>query len=333
MGLTYEFHADATLPGLERLWRDATDWGEAALDGLRPWFEAAPFGKPSVVVASDEQTGATVGQFRFMPSQVSVNGRVFSAVRPFGTIVKPEAHEAADIRSPLDSPIARMYLAGVNEFQARGVSLVYTVPDQRWLGLFKRWVKTLAMFRLDYGTFPLWSLSLPLQSALPSDAGYSAAPLVAWDERVDRLWQKFSRLHGCTSLRDAATLQWKLSNANYTTTAIERDGELVGLVASRRKGDRQWLICDMLVTDDGDALRATLSAVTHVAHEKSLSVGVGEEAIHKVAVLATPLMEPTLKDLGFARDDYDFPIAIHILDESIKAEDVAPSRWYVSAND
>ncbi len=330
MGLSYEFYADATLPGLEKLWREATDWGENTLADLRGWFDSAPFGKPSIVVATDDRTGEMVGQFRFMPLQISVGGqRVINAVRPFATIVTKEAHEAIEIKSPLDSPAAAMYLLAVNEFQKRGVSLIYMVPDPRWIRFFK-------MFPfLQSGSFPLWSLPLPLAKPFPSsdNGGYTNCPLDVWDERVDRLWEKSSRLHGCATVRDGATLRWKLANSRFTVTAIERDKELVGLVASRRKGDRQWLVCDVLAADGGEAMRATLSAASNVAHEKSLAAGEGEEAIQKVAVLATPLMETVVRDLGFARDAYDFPLIVHILNEKIAAEDVAPARWYVSAND
>lgn len=332
MGLTYEFHEDAMLPGLERLWREATDWGENTLDDLRPWFESAPFGKPSIVVANDERTGEMVGQFRFMPSRVSVNGKVVSAVRPFATIVTPAAHEAADIRSATDNPVAAMYLLAAREFAARGVGLIYIVPDQRWLGLFKRWASTLKFFRLDYGTFPLWSLPLPLQTPLPLGENFRAAPLAAWDERIDALWEKAARLHGCMMVRDAATLRWKLMQANYTTTAVWRDSELVGLVAARRKGDRQWLVCDMLAADANDSLRATLAAAVNAGHAEA-SHNQGEEVIRKVAVLVTTLIEPVARGLGFARDDYDFPLAVQVLDGSIATEDVALARWYVSAND
>jgi hypothetical protein len=326
MGLTYEFHGDATLPGLERLWREETDWGETTLDGLRQWFDAAPFGKPRIVVATDTATGEIVGQFRFMPSRVSVNGEALRAVRPFGTIITQKMRDAVESNNPLEQPAVAMYTRAVEELQAAGEQLIYMVPDPRWVRLFK-------MFPfLQAGSFPLWSLPLPLSKPLPLVKGYTSAPLAAWDERVDRLWEKSARLHGCTVIRDAPTLRWKLAQANYTTTAVERGGELVGLVASRRKGDRQWLVCDLLAADAGDSLRATLAAVTNVAHEKSLD-GAGDETIHKVAALATPLMEATLRDLGYARDAYDFPIVVHILDDSLKAEDLHPSRWYVSAND
>ncbi len=336
MALKVEFHEVADLPGLERLWREETDWGEET-QALRRWFMEAPFGKPSVVTAEDERTGKMVGQFRFMPSRVSFGGREVSAVRPFGTIVTKEAHEAAEGRGTLDNPIAVMYLRAVEEFRARGAGLLYIVPDERWVGLFKRWASALRMFQIEYASFPLWSLPLPLSPStaapLPLGEGFTASPLRDWDDgRVDGLWAASRHLHGCMLVRDAKLLRWKLANAEHAVTAVERGGELAGLVASRAKGDRQWLVCDLLAADAGDSLRATLAAAANVAHAESLA-RTGAQEIRKVAVLATPLMEPAVQSLGFARDDYDFPLVVHLLDESLSIEDFHPSRWYVSAND
>ena len=106
----------------------------------------------------------------------------------------------------------------------------------------------------------------------------------------------------------------------------------MGLVASREKGDRQWLICDLLAADDGPALRATLAAAANVAHEESVARS-GANELRKVAVLATSVMEPVVRSLGFMRDEYDFPLVVHVLDKSLPADDVRPERWYVSAND
>lgn len=326
MTIEYEFYEDAAQPGLERLWVEATDWGKDTIEVLRPWFDAAPFGKPHIVTAANTESGEIIGQFRFMPSQVIVNGEQVRAVRPFGTIVTPAMREAVISSNPFDQPVVAMYSYARERLKAMEVQLIYMVPDPRWMRLFK-------MFSdWQSGSFPLWSLPVPLSEPINLCKGYVAAPLEVWDERIDRLWEKSSRLHGCTTARDRATLRWKLSNADYTMTAVEKDGELVGLVASRQKGDRQWLVCDMLCADAGDALRATLTAVANVAHEKSLT-GAGQEAIHKVAVLTTPVIEPMVRDLGFVRDAYDFLIAVQVLDQNIAEKDVNPSRWYVSAND
>jgi hypothetical protein len=327
MGFKLEFHEVADLPGLERLWREATDWGEQTLQSLHRWFMEGPFGKPRIVIASDEWTGEIVGQFRFMPSRVVVDGREVRAHRPFGTIITKAMREAVESNNPFDQPAVAMYARAVTELQARGEQLIYMVPDPRWVRLFK-------MFPfLQTGSFPLWSLLTPFERPLALGEGFTAGPLDSWDDgRVDGLWGRSRRLHGCQVARDAATLRWKLANANYTVTAVGHRGELVGIVASRAKGDRQWLVCDLLAADAGDSLRATLAAVANVAHAESLARG-GEREIRKVSLLTTPVMEPVARGLGFVRDEYDFPLVVHVLDDSLRAEDVNPARWYVSAND
>jgi len=326
MNISYQFYHEATLPDLQRLWAESTDWGEHTLRNLHEWFMAAPCGKPRILVAVDEDTDEIVGQFRFMPSIVSVNGREVRAVRPFGTIVSKKMRDA--IRSPNQSeqPAIAMYLRGVKELQAMGERLIYMVPDPRWVRMFE-----LTPF-FQCGSFPLWSLPLPLPAPMPLGEGYTASRLVSWDERVDRLWEKCAQLHGCLVVRNARTLSWKIANAKYEVTTVERDGELVGLAASRAKGDRQWLICDMLFADTGDDLRATLAAAANVAHEQALEAN-ADKPIIKVSVLVTPNMETVAASLNFKRDAYDFPIVVHTLDSSISLGDVAPSQWYVSAND
>lgn len=326
MAFQYRFYHDTNLPDLERLWAEKTDWGMDTLQSLQDWFMEAPFGKPRIVVATDTETGEIVGQFRFMPSRVSVNGRELRAVRPFGTIIGKQMSDAARTGNVLDQPAVAMYSCAARELQALGEQFIYMVPDPRWVRLFKM------LPMLKHGSFPLWSLPVPLSSPLPLGEGCTAGALSGWDERVDRLWEAASHLHGCSVVRDSRTLPWKLGHAKYTTTAVERGGELIGLVASRPKGDRQWLVCDMLMLDDKDALRATLAAVANVAHENSVAAP-AEKPINKVAVLVTPVMEKAAQELGFARDDYDFPMVVHVLDPSISPEEVAPERWYISAND
>jgi hypothetical protein len=327
MAIELEFHEVADLPGLEQLWREETDWGEETLRSLHRWFMAAPFGKPRIVVARDDRSGAIVGQFRFMPSRVSIDGREVRAHRPFGTIITREMREGMKSVNPLKQPAVAMYLRAVQELQARGETLIYMVPDPRWMRMLK-------MFGfLQTGSFPLWSRPLPLAAPLPLGGGFEAAELTTWEQdAVDRLWEASRGLHGCMAFRDGATLRWKLANARYTVTAVRRDGELAGLVAARAKGDRQWLVCDLLAADAGPALRATLAAATNAAHEESLA-RTGDREIRKVAILATSVLEPAVRGLGFERDDYDFPIVAHVLDGSLRPEEVAPSRWYVSAND
>ena len=84
---------------------------------------------------------------------------------------------------------------------------------------------------------------------------------------------------------------------------------------------------------DGDeSLRSTLAAACNLAHARSVGAST-EQPIHKVAVLVTPPLRQAVEQLGFARDAYDFPLVVHALDPAIDKKDIAPERWYVSAND
>jgi hypothetical protein len=320
--LTYRLYQEEDLPTLVRFWEEETKWGKIAPEKWRQQFIDTPYGEASIVLATNGDTGQLLGQFIFIPCLVGLNGRDVQAFRPFAPIMTKAA------RGFLSGahPIIEMYWYGVKALQARGGSLIYMVPDPRWLRLFRMFPFLLC------GSFPLWSLPLPLTAPLPLGDGYTMKPLKAWDEQVDDLWHKASRLHGCQVVRNSCTLRWKIGRGDYTVTAVEREGDMVGLVASQQKGDRQWLVCDLLAADAGDSLCNTLIAVTNVAHSEAI-IPDREKPIIKVAVLATPRMEPAVSRLGFVRDAYDFPMVVHILDPSILKEDVAPAQWYVSAND
>ena len=324
MRLTYRMFEDDDFPGLQRLWEDATAWGGLTAEVWRRYSVDAPMGGLACAVAQEPATGKIVGQFAFIPSLVSVDGTVVRAFRPAAPIVGKEARWAG--LNPLRHPIAMMYATAMRALRERGDGLIYMLPDPRWLRFFR-------MFpRLVCGSFPLWKMPLPLARPLPLPAGYTAAPLSALDARVDRLWEAASRVHGCSVVRSAEALGWKTGDATYDVTAIEHAGELVAVVTSRQKGDRQWLVCDVLFADAGDPLRAALAAACNLADRRARAAP-PEKPIIKAAALVTPAMEPAARALGMERDRYDFPLVIDVLAPSLSREQVAPARWYVSAND
>lgn len=320
--LTYRLYQEEDLPTVLRLWEEETKWGKRTPEKWRQQFIETPYGETSIVLATNADTGQIIGQFIFFPCLVCVNGRNVQAFRPFAPIVSKAARGLLSD----DHPSGGMYGYGVKVVQARGGVMLYMVPDPNWL----RTLRTGPT--VQCASFPLWSLPMPLTEPLPLDDGYTMRPLEVWDRRVDDLWKAASCLYGCQLVRNSQTLQWKIGTSDYTLTVVERQGEMVGLVASRHKGDRQWLVCDLLVADAEDSLRNTLIAATNVAHCEAL-IPDREKPIIKVAVLATPIMEPVVCRLGFVRDAYDFPLVVHILDPSISMDEVTPTRWYISAND
>ncbi len=325
MGLAYRLVREEDFPDVRRLWKEEAGWGSFAEEMWRRYVVDAPFGGVSGTVATDTETGRIVGQFAFVPSLVSVDGREVRAFRPGAPVIARGLRFRSP--NPFSHPVVAMYKFAVKALRERGDGLIYMVPDRRWARLFK-------MFPfLQTGSFPLWRLALPTAAPLPLGEGFTVSPLGDWDARVDRLWAAWRKLHGCMVVRDSRTMPWKLGDAQHELVAVERGGELVGLTASRRrKGEEQWLVCDLMAADSGEALRATLAATANLAHAKALESVGAEKPIRKMTVLVTPLMEPAVRGLGFARDDYDFPLVVHLLDESLKAS-VHPSRWFVSAND
>jgi len=324
--LDYRLVQEEDLPGVQRLWKEEAGWGTLADEMWRRYVVEAPMGGISGTVATDAEAGHIVGQFLFFPSLISVDGRELRAFRPGAPILAKSFRFRSP--NPFSHPIVAMYRYAVKALRARGDGLIYMVPDPRWMRLFK-------MFPfLQTGSFPLWRMPLPLAASMALSEGFTAAPLTAWDERVDCLWETARKLHGCMVVRDSRTLPWKLGEAQHEVIAVERDGELVGLSASRqRKNEEQWLVCELLAADNGDALRATITSVVNVAHARALESLSSAKPIRKVTLLVTPLMEPVVRSLGFVRDQYDFPLVVHVLDESLRTEDVNPTRWYVTAND
>lgn len=326
MGIKLRLFREDDLPALQRLWQEETDWGTIA-EALwrRLVIDAPEWSRISGTVATDD-SGAIVGQFAFVPALISIDGREVRAFRPGAPIVSRSLRFRS--ANPFRHPAVRMYNYAVKALRARGDGLIYMVPDPRWRRLFK-------MFPfLRCGSFPLWQLPLPLDRPLPSGDGFTASRLSSLDdERIDRLWERAKNLYGCQVVRDARTLAWKLGEPGYQVVGVEKGGELVGLAAGRPKGDRQWLLCDVVTADAGDAMRETLVAAANVANEHVVANPDAPKPIRKIGVLATPLMEPALRALGFQRDAYDFPLIVHVLDPALTKHDIDPARWYVSAND
>lgn len=325
MSFDYRLCTEKDLPELRKLWEANTEWGTITDEMWQRYILDSPLGEMFMVLACDSETGEIVGEFAFTLTLLNVKGREIRAYRPGAPIV---AKSARMFRSPnpLHHPVVAMYMEGVRILKERGDGLIYMVPDPRWNRFFKIFPA------LQCGKFPLWSLRLPLSQPFEIDPHYEVATGCDWDENVDCLWEQWSKFHGCAVVRNARILKWRVGYGDFLLTSIRRQGELVGLVAHRAKGDRQWLICDVLAADAGPALRNTLAAAANIAHRHAVEAP-PEKPIRKVAILTTPVLTPVVQALGFERDAYDFPMVVHLLDPSVAREDVDPSRWYATAND
>jgi hypothetical protein len=310
---------------LAPLWARSTDWGELTPERLNHFAVNAPGGSASVVTAAAE-SGDLVGATFFVPLRVMVRGREVRAHRPTAFLLDPSVRLGMVSADPTRHPIMAMYFFAVDQFRARGDSMLVTIPNPRWARILK------AIPGMRTAIFPLMSLSVPLTEPFPENGDFSFRPLENFDSRIDLLGAAVAAQYNCTILRDARSIEWKAKRGVVDVTAVEKNGALVGVVVSRKKGDRQWLICEILAAGAEDVLMMSVIAATQAGHLRAITE-TSSKSIEKVAILATPRMMPVLDRLGFVRDAWDFPLAVHPLDSSLSGEDIAPGGWYVTGDD
>ncbi len=304
---------------LVQLWTDFAEWDRI---DEKTWEHR--FGRASIALAIDEATEKIVGQAIFLPTPVSLKGRDVSAYRPFATFLTKEARSFQGL-NPLTHPMFKMYQMAIKMLRENGVGLIQMLPDPLWA----RMLRLAPDFQI--AKFPLWSLKLPLVETFSLPDSYSIIEIQPNDPRLDVLWEKSAKLYNSSAIRNSEALTWKTSHHNHCFRGIEVGGELVGFVASRFKSrDRQWLICDIIAADI-EAFRATITMACNQAFEFKQQNP--NESLDKIAILATELILPIVKDLGFYKDSYNFIFVIHRLDSSLKMEDIEPSGWYIGAND
>ena len=326
MALSYRLYRDDDFPRLERLWREDAEWGDISAVEYRRFFRQPG---PLIAIAEDPVTGAIVGQAFMVPHVCRVKGRDIPAYRlsiPF--LAKGIRCKSIDVTN---LPVVRLFGLLWRTLKERGVGITYSVEGLRWQLLRRiRPPSQPGMTPTAHASFPIWTLPLPLPQLFVLDPIYKVASLKHWDDRVARLWDIVSRRYPCQLVRDSRTLTERADLPDFAVLGLERNEELVGLVCSRPVG-RQWLICDVLATDE-DATRATLMAVANLAHAKAREPELPHPIV-KTSILAIPALQPALASLGFQSAKYQIDLGVRVLDPSIELEDVDPARWYLSQDD
>lgn len=328
MKTTYRAYTSDDIDQLVDFWNENAGWDVISRNDWERRFYHTPFGPTSIILALEQESQEIVGQFMFIPTTVAVDGQQIKAFRPFAPVLKKSLRTISGMLPSMEY-IRKMYNFATKHFVNEGVSLIYIMPDPRWARLFY------LIPGATVGNFPLWTLKQwsAIASQLPE--GYSAEDISPDDSRLDELWNQSVHLHGCSIVRNSTFLPWKLSHHNYQLTGITHNHQLIGFSASLYKHtDKQWLICDVVARNGDEALRITLQAsCARAALFRSAMSPEEQGDLQKVAILATPLIERVVAEIGFEKDNYKFPLVVHALDGGIPKKDLAPERWYVSAND
>ena len=325
MNTAYRMYTPDDIDALVQFWKENSGWDQIDRKEWERRFYYTPYGNASVALAEDIDNGSIIGQFLFIPTIISIDGKEVKGFRPFAPVVKESVRTELGFMTLVEI-VLKMYNYAIDEFKKEGVGIIHMLPDPRWSKAFE----FIPEAQVSY--FPLWSLDLPLQQKFSMPDAYSVSPIKPNDERINSLWEKNSKLYGCIFPRNTVTLPWKTSHGNYQLSGVFNNEELVGVsVSIFKSNDKQWLICDMITADAEDAMEATLKAACNEAQD-FITANRGA-VIQKIAILATPLIQKKIETLGFKNDNYRFPIVIQALDPSLSKEQVAPQRWYASAND
>jgi hypothetical protein len=317
------FYTPEDNSALLELWNENAEWGVIDREQWEKVFYRTPYGPSSIVLLQNKATGEILAQFVFIPLKVMVNGKEIDAFKPCAPIMKISVRKELGLL-----PFFKMYQFGTKYFASKGTCLFYMMPDPRW-------VRGLQFVPgVQVASFPLWLF--PLSKVLPVQLppGYALENLAASDPRIDDLWEKASRLHNCSIVRNAQSFSWKISHRNYQFTSVTHENRIVGFsVFIYKKEIKGIAICDVLAQSE-EAFKQILqcTAANALAYRNALPE---TEQAHceKVTILATPFIEKIVGELGFEKYNYKFNLAVQVKGKVLSKKEVNPERWYVSAND
>lgn len=324
MELTYRNFCEADIDTLVHFWNGNADWDVITRETWEHRFLKSPYGAPVIILALNENSIA--GQFPFLPVGVCVDEKEVLSYRPFAIIINKNIRGALKLLAMFQI-VFKMFNHAIDLLKDSSVPLIHMLPDPRETRFFK------AFSKFQIGYFPLWSLPLPLQRTFDLPACYETIFIHPLDERINTLWNENRKLNCCCVVRNAKTLEWKTSSDNYKLLGLLKNRTLAGLcVFIPKPDDKQWLICDILANDTYENLSVLIKATCQYAQYDPATTK-PEKPLQKIAILATPALQTVLEPLGFQKDNYLFPVVVQLLDDSLTKAQVAPERWYVSAND
>lgn len=327
MKMSCRLYTPADTEKLIELWNENAEWGTITREDWEKVFYCTPYGPSTIVLAISKDTDEIVAQFVFIPVRISVQGTEVNAFKPCAPIVKKSVREEMGLLT-LFNYILKMYRFAVKHFVTEGVHLLYVMPDPRWVRGFQ------LIPGMNLANFPLWCLTLENEITERLPLGYTLENISPSDPRINELWAKSSKLHDCSIIRDTTFFPWKLSHRDYKFVGITHEERIIGFAAFIYKDlIKGIIICDVLAEDES-ALKITLQAACAMVYRFKQSLPEAEQSIcEKVSILATPLIQKVVTELGFHKNNYKFSLGVHVLNKVILKKNVKPENWYVSAND
>lgn len=327
MKVAYRLFTPDDIQSLCDLWNDNAEWGPIEPEQWKKVFYYTPLGPSTIVLATDKATDEVVAQFVFIPTKTSVDGIELRSYKPCAPIIKKSLREEAGLASVFIHML-KMYRFATKHFVSQGVYLLHMMPDPRWARSFE------ALPGVKIANFSLWTFSLNKEVDYQLPDGFAIESVHPSDPRINDLWARAAKLYDCSMVRDTGLLPFKLSHRNYQYLGLLKESKLVGFAALLyRDIIKGVVICDVLSEDEA-SLKLILEAARLKASQLKAALPI-EEQFHceKVSVLATPMIQKIVTEMGFVKNSYKVSLAVHVLGKELSKKQVRPERWYVSAND
>ncbi len=81
MATIYRMHTPEDIPALVKFWSENSGWDQIDRTEWERRFHYTPYGEASVAVAVDKKNNEIVGQFVFIPTVISIDGKEVKAFR------------------------------------------------------------------------------------------------------------------------------------------------------------------------------------------------------------------------------------------------------------
>lgn len=333
MNITYRNYIDKDIDAIIAFWNINSGW-ETTMNRaeFKQRFQSSPAGDSIMMLAIDEEAEELVGLFCFIPLMITIKNITVKGYRPFGAVLKESFRQQFGLASFLTRkhPILQLYYKGTDVAFQNGADVMYMLPDPRWGRILK-------IFPFMLHKFPLWSYRLPLARGFEAESQIRTEVLEPTDSSIDLLWANSANMNRCTLTRNSAFYQWRhaISHGAFSLRGVYAAENLIGLFTLYYSDtDAQWLINDVVTTSGTQTLTQTLKAACRSAHVAYTAKKQKPGKNYKIALLATPLLEQEVKQLGFYKDDYEFTLAVHLLNQKrFSKTDVAPRYWHLSAKD
>ena len=331
MNITYRNYVAQDVDQIIQFWNENSGW-ETTMDrsefDLR--FCSSPYGDPIMMLAVDNDVNGIVGLCCFLPAYVTVNGNDFKCYRPFGAVLKESFRGKFGITSLLTGqhPILKLYHKGAIEAKEKEADLIYLIPDPRWSKLAR-------VMPFEVSRFPLWSYRFS-NEVLSANAA-KVENMNSTDPSIDELWQLSPKENLCMLTKNSGFYQWKINMRHglYKLKGVYNASRLIGVYTLHFKPQEcQWVIGDLLTLNNDEKLMLTLQAACYATQHELLQTQTEIDKSYKLAILATPVIEEKLKVIGFEKENYNFNLAVHVLDKKgFSKSDISTEKWCIGAND